>query len=132
MNKYALFNENNFTVTVKVTYTKMVEVTTEIREYEVWSYKTLMAKIIVRDTINFYKEVRYYPKSTWYSRTTAKHITKALDAINLHLKSMFRERGAKRVIENKLSFGYAFIRGEGTIEKDFQVIQWGLEIAPQR
>ena len=119
MSKYVKFNENNFFVSVTESYKKMVETTTETRTYEVYSYKTLMAKIVVRDTYGVLTEVRYYPKSGWYSVTTAKHIRRALGEVSPRLLRMFRELGNKRVIENKISFGYAIIRGESPIERIF-------------
>lgn len=119
MGKYGKINEKNFFMNVTESYKKLVEVTTETRTYEVYSYKTLMAKIVVRDTYGVLTEVRYYPKSTRYSVTTARHLRVALNEISPRLLRMFREIGNKKVVEGKISFGYALIRGESPIERVF-------------
>lgn len=116
--KRIIFNENNFSLVESVRYSKLVEVTEETHIFEVYSYHTLMMIVKCKTSYNHF-ECRVYPRSNYYSVTTAKHIRKALDEISPRLLRMFREIGNKKVIENKISFGYAIIRGESPIERIF-------------
>lgn len=109
--KQAIFNEQNFSVIHTRSISKLVDASIFNDRYEVYSYRTLMAVVIVRYDFRGIFEGKAMIKSDYYSATTARHIKKALGAISETLLRIFLHIKPKNVIEKKISFGFYGIGG---------------------